>query len=221
MYAIVRTGGKQYRVEEGRSITVERLPAEEGATVELGEVLLIADDGEVTVGTPVIEGARVLATVEELGKRPKVVVFKYKAKVRTRKKTGHRQPFTRLAVKEILRPGQVSKEEAKPKRARRRKAEEEAPAEAPQAAVEAVETPAIEAAPVAEAPAAEAEAPAAPKRRTPARRKTETADTTKAPARKRTPARKTAAKAKETGAAPAAKTARQRAARKTTKKETE
>ena len=60
MYAIVRTGGKQYRVEEGRAITVERLPAEEGSTVELGEVLLIADDGEVTIGTPLIEGARVM-----------------------------------------------------------------------------------------------------------------------------------------------------------------
>ena len=121
MYAIIRSGGKQYRVEEGRSVSVERLPADEGATVELGDVLLIADDGEVTVGAPVIEGARVLAQVEANGRAKKIVVFKYKAKVRTRKKTGHRQAFTRLAVREILRPGQQSKEAAKPKRRRRRR----------------------------------------------------------------------------------------------------
>ena len=75
MYAIVRTGGKQYRVEEGRAITVERLPAEEGSTVELGEVLLIADDGEVTIGTPLIEGARVLAQVETNGRAKKIICF--------------------------------------------------------------------------------------------------------------------------------------------------
>lgn len=216
MYAIVRSGGKQYRVEEGRSITVERLPAEEGSTVELVDVLLIAEDGEVTVGTPVIEGARVLADVEEQGKHKKIIVFKYKSKVRTRKKTGHRQRFTRLGVKEILRPGQQAKEEAKTPR-RRRKAEEP-PVEEPQAAaVEATE------APVAEAPIA-----AAPQRRT--RRKAETAESTetaaKKPARKRTTTRKTTAKAKDAGNAPAAKddskpkTARKRAPRKKTEKET-
>ncbi|OGO53085.1 MAG: 50S ribosomal protein L21 [Chloroflexi bacterium RBG_16_68_14] len=167
-YAIVRTGGKQYRVEEGRSVVVERLPAEEGATVELLDVLLIADDGQVTVGTPIIEGARVLAQVEANGRAKKIIVFKYKSKVRTRKKTGHRQAFTRLTVTEILRPGQESKTIEKPKRRRARK-KAEAPAEAPaaEAAVEAAEA-------VAEAPAPkrrprrvaapEAEAPA-PKRR--------------------------------------------------------
>ena len=105
MYAIVRTGGKQYRVEEGRSLDVELLPAKEGASVELDNVLLIADNGKVTVGTPIIEGARVMADVELHGRQKKIVVFKYKSKVRTRKKTGHRQHFTRLAVTEILRPG--------------------------------------------------------------------------------------------------------------------
>src|SRR3990170_2514262 len=121
MYAIVRTGGKQYRVEEGRALTVERLPAGEGETVELGDVLLIADDGQVTVGTPLIEGARVLAQVEANGRAKKIIVFKYKSKVRTRKKTGHRQHFTKLAVREILLPGQEAKA-IEP---------EEAPAEAP------------------------------------------------------------------------------------------
>ena len=121
MYAIVRTGGKQYRVEEGRTVTVERLPAEEGAAVELDNVLLIEDDGQVTVGSPTIDGARVLTEVEAHGRDKKIIVFKYRAKVRTRKKTGHRQHFTRLAVTEILRPGQESKI-ATPKRAPRRKA---------------------------------------------------------------------------------------------------
>jgi len=124
MYAIVRTGGKQHRVEEGRALLVERLPAEEGSTVELGDVLLIADDGQVTLGTPTIDGARVLADVETHGRAKKIIVFKYKSKVRTRKKTGHRQHFTKLAVREILLPGQEAKA-VEP---------EEAPAGAPEAA---------------------------------------------------------------------------------------
>lgn len=165
MYAIVRSGGRQHRVEEGRAVNVERLPTEEGETVELGEVLLIADDGDVTVGTPLIEGARVLAQVEAHGRDKKITVFKYKAKVRTRKKTGHRQHFTRLAVTEILRPGQKSKAAAKPKRRRRTKATEAAE-EAPVAeATEETPAPVGVAAeqPVADAPATEAPAP---KRRT-------------------------------------------------------
>jgi large subunit ribosomal protein L21 len=109
MYAIVKTGGKQYRVEEGRAVTVERLPAQEGDRLELGDVLLIADGSNVLVGTPAIEGARVVAEVEAQGRDKKIVVFKYKAKVRTRKKTGHRQPFTRLLIQEILRPGDKAK----------------------------------------------------------------------------------------------------------------
>jgi large subunit ribosomal protein L21 len=169
MYAIVRTGGKQHRVEAGRAVVVERLPAEEGATVQLDDVLLIADDGQVTIGTPTIEGARVLAEVEAHGRAKKIIVFKYKAKVRSRKKTGHRQSFTRLVVREILRPGEEPQKETKPRR--RAKAEEaEAAEEAIEAPVtEAVEVPVTEAVevPVTEAvevPVAEPEA--APKRRT-------------------------------------------------------
>ncbi len=102
MYAIVRSGGKQHRVEEGRSFTVELLPAEEGAQVELNDVLLIADDGQVTVGTPIIEGARVLTQVEAQGRHKKIIVFKYKSKTRYRRKNGHRQPVTELAIRQIL-----------------------------------------------------------------------------------------------------------------------
>ncbi len=148
MYAIVRTGGKQYRVEEGRTLSVELLPVKEGSSVELKDVLLIADDGEVTVGTPIIDGARVLADVEAHDRAKKSIVFKYRAKVRTRKKTGHRQHLTRLAVTEILRPGQESKV-GKPKRRRAKKA----------ASVEAgAEAEASEATPTEDKPA--------PKRRT-------------------------------------------------------
>lgn len=184
MYAIVRTGGKQYRVEEGRAITVERLPAEEGSTVELGEVLLIADDGEVTIGTPLIEGARVLAQVETNGRAKKIIVFKYRAKVRTRKKTGHRQAFSRLAVTEILRPGQQPKDEAKPEPSRRKAAPAQAKAEAPAEGKAAEATPSAEEASV-------TEAPAAPKRRT----------TTTKPKARRSPRKKAG---EETGKTPEA-----------------
>ena len=118
MYAIVKTGGKQYRAEAGRTLEVERLPVGEGDTVELGEVLMIADEGDVTIGTPLIEGARVITQVESNGRAKKIIVFKYKSKVRSRKKTGHRQNFTRLTVEQILRPGEEAKVlERKPKAA--------------------------------------------------------------------------------------------------------
>jgi len=121
--------------------------------VQLDDVLLIADDGQVTIGTPTIEGARVLAEVEAHGRAKKIIVFKYKAKVRSRKKTGHRQSFTRLVVREILRPGEEPQKETKPRR--------RANAEEAEAAEEAIEAPVTEAV---EVPVAEPEA--APKRRT-------------------------------------------------------
>ena len=209
MYAIVRTGGKQQRVEEGRSVTVERLPAEEGATVELGDVLMIADDGEVTIGTPLIDGARVMAQVEAHGRAKKIIVFKYKAKVRTRKKTGHRQAYTQLVVREILRPGQESKTVEKPRRRRRRKATKETAAEA---ATQALATAEVEApAPRRRTRTTAAKAgaaAAAPKRR--ARKpaaKAESATKAKKPAAEAsTPKRRTRGKATEAGSAEAKKT---------------
>ena len=225
MYAIVRTGGKQYRVEEGRAITVERLPAEEGSTVELGEVLLIADDGEVTIGTPLIEGARVLAQVETNGRAKKIIVFKYRAKVRTRKKTGHRQNFSRLSVTEILRPGQQPKDEAKPKPSRRKAAPAKAKAEAP------AEGKAPEATPSAEE-ASVTEAPATPKRRTKRAATPKTgakATTTTKPKARRSPRKKAgeapeASKTPETDAPEAGETKpkpARRSPRKKTSEETE
>ena len=102
MYAIVETGGKQYRVQKGQIIDVARLPAEVGEEVELDQVLLVADDGETKVGQPTVEGAKVRATVLRQDRARKVIVFKFKPKERYRRKAGHRQHFTRLRIEEIV-----------------------------------------------------------------------------------------------------------------------
>ena len=101
MYAIIRTGGHQYRVAPGDFIDVERVDAEHGATVELSEVLMVGGEGGIRIGSPLVEGARVIATVQRQKRGEKIIVFKFKAKKRYRRKTGHRQNLTRLAIKEI------------------------------------------------------------------------------------------------------------------------
>ena len=117
-YAIVASGGKQFRVRTNQVINVELLPVEKGKDVELSPVLMIADGEEVIIGTPAIEGAKVIATCIEQGKERKIIVFRYKSKVRERRKTGHRQPYTRLLIKEIVKPGgKVTKKTAKAKAA--------------------------------------------------------------------------------------------------------
>lgn len=117
-YAIVATGGKQFRVRTNQVINVELLQVEKGKDIELSPVLMIADGEEVIIGTPAIEGAKVIATCIEQGKSRKIIVFRYKSKVRERRKTGHRQPYTRLLIKEIIKPGhKVSKKTAKAKAA--------------------------------------------------------------------------------------------------------
>lgn len=122
IYAIIETGGKQYRVSSGQVIDVEKLGVAEGNTIELDRVLLIADGDKVTIGTPTVEGARVLATSRGEDRGKKVIVFKYKNKTRYSKKTGHRQPYTSLTIDRIIGPGIA---EAEPtKRVRRRRAEE-------------------------------------------------------------------------------------------------
>jgi large subunit ribosomal protein L21 len=102
IYAIIETGGKQYKVAPNQTIEVERLAVPEGDVVELDRVLFIGGDGNALVGNPVIGGARVVATSLGEAKDDKVIVFKYKSKVRYRNKRGHRQIFTRLLVKEII-----------------------------------------------------------------------------------------------------------------------
>ncbi|WP_297789721.1 50S ribosomal protein L21 [uncultured Anaerococcus sp.] len=100
MYAIIKTGGKQYKVSEGDLVRVEKLPYEVGDTVEFDEVLLVAGD-EVKVGSPVVANAKVTATVEDQNKDKKIVVFKYKPKKKYRKKHGHRQPYTLVKINSI------------------------------------------------------------------------------------------------------------------------
>ncbi|MBM3132168.1 MAG: 50S ribosomal protein L21 [Chloroflexi bacterium] len=101
MYAIVATGGKQYKVSPGRVTDVEQIGGEEGAAIELDNVLLVADGDQITVGQPAIAGAKVKATIKQQSKKSKVIVFKYKNKTRYSRKRGHRQPFTRLSIDAI------------------------------------------------------------------------------------------------------------------------
>ena len=103
IYAIIEIGGKQYKVAPKQTIEVERLDVSEGDTVELDKVLFIGGDKDTLVGNPVIKGAKVLATSLGEAKGEKVIVFKYKSKVRYRKKTGHRQIHTKILVNEIIR----------------------------------------------------------------------------------------------------------------------
>jgi large subunit ribosomal protein L21 len=101
MYAVVQTGGKQYKVEVGRTIDVEHIAAEVGDTVELSPVLMVSGDDGFHLGNPAVSGAKVTADVVQHGRGKKLIVFRYKPKTRYRKKTGHRQNFTRLAIKSI------------------------------------------------------------------------------------------------------------------------
>ena len=113
MYAVVETGGKQYRVQEGDVITVEKLNIEDGAKVVFDKVLVAGEGADIKVGKPYIEGCTVEGTAVESGKGPKVVIFKYKAKKDYRKKQGHRQPYTLVEITSIDGDGIVAvKEEA-------------------------------------------------------------------------------------------------------------
>lgn len=101
MYAIIRDRGAQYRVEEGQFLDVAQMNLEAGAEVELGEVLMVGGD-EPRIGAPLVEGARVRAEVVGEARGEKIIVFKYRNKKRYRRRTGHRQDYTRLAIKEIV-----------------------------------------------------------------------------------------------------------------------
>lgn len=101
MYAIIKTGGKQYRVQEGDNIFVEKLASDVDFEVVFDQVLAVVNDGDVKVGSPVVEGAKVTAKVLEQGKEKKVLVFKYKAKSDYRRRQGHRQPYTKVVIEKI------------------------------------------------------------------------------------------------------------------------
>jgi large subunit ribosomal protein L21 len=97
-YAIVQTGGKQYKVQTGETFRIESVPGDEGDEVTLDEVLALSQDGALTIGEPTISGARVTTEVVGKGRSKKLIVFKYKSKTRYRRKNGHRQSYTELRV---------------------------------------------------------------------------------------------------------------------------
>jgi large subunit ribosomal protein L21 len=103
MYAVIRTGGKQYRVEPGATIRVEKLEGEAGKVLEFGEVLLVGDGDNVTVGAPHVAGAKVTAEIVAQGRGEKLLVFKFRRRKQYRRKNGHRQSFTALKITEIAR----------------------------------------------------------------------------------------------------------------------
>ncbi|NLD11211.1 MAG: 50S ribosomal protein L21 [Clostridiales bacterium] len=134
MYAVIETGGKQYRVQEGDIITIEKLDAEAGKKVEFDKVLVLSDDNGLKVGTPYVEGAKVVGKVVENGKGQKIVIFKYKNKKDYRKKQGHRQPYTMVEINDLggveKKPAKKAepKKEAEPKAAPKKEAEPKAEA---------------------------------------------------------------------------------------------
>lgn len=102
MYAVIETGGKQYRVQPGQVLAVEKLDAQPGDMVEIDTVLAAKKDTVIKVGSPYVEGARVIARVLEHGRGKKIVVFKYKPKKNYKRKQGHRQPYTKIKIEEIV-----------------------------------------------------------------------------------------------------------------------
>ncbi len=147
MYAVIKTGGKQYKVSEGDVLRVEKLDAEAGEVVAFDEVLMIGGEGDAVVGTPAIDGASVTAEVLDVRKDKKVLVFKKRRRQNYRRKKGHRQWIAVVSVAEILKPGAKSKLTAKKKTAKTEAPAEAAPAkaakkaEAPNAAPKAAATP--------------------------------------------------------------------------------
>src|SRR5665648_403815 len=138
MYAVIETGGKQYRVQEGDVITVEKLKVDAGDVIEFDKVMVLSDGKEVQVGTPYLTATKVFGSVVENGKAQKVIIFKYKSKKDYRKKQGHRQPYTMVEItslsgeaKEPTRKATVKTTEAAPAKAKTKApAKAKAPAEA-------------------------------------------------------------------------------------------
>ena len=104
MYAVIQTGGKQYRVQAGDTLVVESLPGNAGDAVEFGEVLLVSDDDSVAVGRPLVSGARVTGSIVEQGRDEKVIVYKFQRRKNYRRKYGHRQGYTSVKIDNVVGP---------------------------------------------------------------------------------------------------------------------
>lgn len=181
MYAVIKTGGKQYRVAKDEVISVEKLVGEAGTSLDLGEVLMIGDDKGTTIGSPLIEGASVSAEVVEQARNDKIIVFKKKRRKNYRRKKGHRQDVTLLRITDINAPG--AKRAVRSATGKTPKEEDEIPAEV------------VEDAKAVEAEAGSSKAKAKPERTTKTKNKT--------PAKSKATASKTkssASKAKGSGA---------------------
>lgn len=151
MYAVIKTGGKQYKVAEGDILKIEKLDAESGDVVAFDEVLMLGGDGDAVVGSPTVDGAKVTGEVLDVRKDKKVLVFKKRRRQNYRRKKGHRQWIAVVSVAEILKPGAKSKLSAKAKTAKTEAPKTEAKAEKP-----AAKTAPKKAAPKKEAPKAAA-----------------------------------------------------------------
>ena len=101
MYAVIETGGKQLKVSEGETVLVEKLDGEVGSDFVFDKVMAVVDDDNTKIGTPYVDGSKVSATIVKQDKNKKVIVFKYRSKTNYRKKTGHRQPYTKVTIKSI------------------------------------------------------------------------------------------------------------------------
>jgi len=169
MYAVVKTGGKQYRVSKDDVIIVEKLSADAGAAIELDEVLVLDNGKETVVGKPLVDGARVAATVLDQTRGEKIIVFKKKRRKDYKRKKGHRQDLTVLRITEILASGQ-------------------------KASITKASVDQIEAAPAKESPEKKAPAKKAAAKKTPAKKAAAKKAPAKKAAAKKTPAKKAAAK---------------------------
>lgn len=186
-YAIVESGGKQYKAVEGETIEVDRLPVNDGENIGLERVLMLVDSDEVSVGTPTVDGIQVSTTVVEHFKGPKIIIFKYSPRKRIRVKGGHRQQYTRLMVDAIGKPGESRKAEKAEAPAKKTEAKTEKQVEKKEAtAVKPVATPSPKGKKTEKAPAT-----SSPKGKKTPSKKTEKAPATSSPKGKKAPAKKT------------------------------
>lgn len=204
MYAVIKTGGKQYKVAKNDVILVEKLPGEAGAAVDLDEVLLVGDDKGQTVGSPLVDGAHVAATVLEQTRGEKIIVFKKKRRKNYRRKAGHRQDLTALRITDIVTGGKKKAAKAAKPKAEEMKAAPKAEVQkaAPKAEAKPAEKKAkTEAVPVEKKAAPKAEAEPAvkkmPAKKTGTKKASAKPAAAKKPAAKKAPAKKPAAKKKD------------------------